>query len=216
MQKLRRQWLALAGGVLVLGLSVTSALGANPFTANVDGSTNVGLQVSAFVHGVLVGSDEDQGDQAGDEDSDQDEDANEDADQADQADQDEETDGESSDADESTDPSDAAPNAHGLCVAEVAMSGDLGGANDNHGGAVSEAARATCWETGDASDEVAADEQSDQTDFTLSAKEQRKTDRAAARAERKAAHQAAREDRAAARLERHAAKSGHGHGHGHP
>ncbi|HEX6129369.1 MAG TPA: hypothetical protein VF071_10140, partial [Candidatus Limnocylindria bacterium] len=36
---------------------------------------------------------------------------------------------------------------HGHCVREVAWSLEVGGLNENHGGAVSEAARVTCWET---------------------------------------------------------------------
>ena len=38
----------------------------------------------------------------------------------------------------------SAPSDHGTCVAAVAQGEDVGGDNENHGGAVSEAARVTC------------------------------------------------------------------------
>jgi len=44
----------------------------------------------------------------------------------------------------------SAPSDHGQCVAKVAQDKEaVGPPNDNHGGAVSEAARVTCWEDGD-------------------------------------------------------------------
>jgi len=44
----------------------------------------------------------------------------------------------------------SAPSDHGKCVALVAQDEEaVGPPNDNHGGAVNEAARVTCWETGD-------------------------------------------------------------------
>jgi len=53
----------------------------------------------------------------------------------------------------------------GACVAGVARGGEADGKNDNHGGAVSEAARVTCWEEesgeGFVNDESEAGEQSE-------------------------------------------------------
>ena len=55
---------------------------------------------------------------------------------------------------------DSAPSDHGKCVAAVAHDKEaVGPPNDNHGGAVSEAARVTCWED-EASDESTEDESS--------------------------------------------------------
>jgi hypothetical protein len=48
------------------------------------------------------------------------------------------------DAAEGFGPGDPPDDAHGACVSEVAQSDAVGGKNDNHGGAVSEAARFTC------------------------------------------------------------------------
>jgi hypothetical protein len=49
------------------------------------------------------------------------------------------------------------PDNHGQCVRAVAGSEDTGGTQDNHGGAVSEAARVTCWETDEGVDEGSAE-----------------------------------------------------------
>ena len=55
----------------------------------------------------------------------------------------------------------SAPSDHGQCVAKVAQDKEaVGPPNDNHGGAVSEAARVTCWEDGD-SEETNTEEQSE-------------------------------------------------------
>jgi len=57
------------------------------------------------------------------------------------------------DVEEPTEPADqptdqtntTAPSDHGACVSAVAMGDEVGGDQNNHGGAVSEAARVTCW-----------------------------------------------------------------------
>ncbi len=95
------------------------------------GDTNRGQQVSAYVHG-LVGGDEDSAD-------------------ADETEPAEETE----DIDETTDQEE--PSGHGACVSEVAHSDEVGGKNENHGGAVSLAARETCREG--ATDEPSDEEQ---------------------------------------------------------
>ena len=121
MTKFRSPWLALFGGVTLIALSMSVAFAGKP-----DG-TNRGLQVSAYVHS-LVGADE-------------------------ETDTDTETTDETeTDETETTDETeveteDSTSSDHGECVAEVATNEEAsGGDNDNHGGAVSEAARDTCWD----------------------------------------------------------------------
>ena len=112
MSKLRTRWLALFGGVTLIALSMSSALGAKP-------TDNRGMQVSAFVHSL----------------------------QADAEEPVEEEPVEEAPADEEpVQEEDSAPSDHGTCVAAVAQDKEaVGPPNDNHGGAVSEAARVTCW-----------------------------------------------------------------------
>jgi hypothetical protein len=102
-------------------------------------STNRGLEVSAFVHH-LVGDVEETEDQA-----------------------DEETETED---DTEVEEEDEAPSAHGECVAAVAQDPEaVGPPNDNHGGAVSEAARVTCWPDESSPDDADAEvEESDDSD----------------------------------------------------
>jgi hypothetical protein len=131
MTRFRSHWLALLGGALLLALSVSSAFAAKP----AGDESNRGQQVSAFVHELVSGT-EDSEDQP---DDDADENADEDADEdADEAEDDEVVDEEPLE--------DSEPGDHGACVAAVAMDPEqLGGDNENHGGAVSLAARYTCW-----------------------------------------------------------------------
>ena len=132
----RSVWLALAAGALLLTLSVSSAFGADP----PDGDPNRGQQVSDFVHDLVFGDQD-----SGDEDSAPDEDTPEDEETEDESTEEEQeaTDEESADA----------PDNHGQCVRVVAMDPEaVGGPNENHGGAVSEAARETCWEDSDSED----------------------------------------------------------------
>jgi hypothetical protein len=188
------------GGVLLLALSISAAFGADPS----ESGPNRGQQVAAFVHELVFGSDTDTDtDESEQEDEDADE-ADEESDEADGAD--EESD-EAEDTDEQSDESDSATGAeHGACVAEWAHDKlAVGGPNENHGGAVSEAARVTCWEDGsedgvDEEEESSVDEQA--TDEEMTAKEQRKADREAAKAERRAQRDAAKAER----------RANHGHG----
>jgi hypothetical protein len=116
----RTRWLALLGGVALIALSLSTALAGKP-----DAGGNRGDQVSAFVHSLLGGAE-------ASTDESQTPDASESPD--------------ASQSEEATQSQDAgAPSDHGACVAAVAQSTDVGGANQNHGGAVSEAARVTCW-----------------------------------------------------------------------
>jgi hypothetical protein len=98
------------------------------------------------------------------------------------------------DADEDADADDSAPQTptdnHGACAAAVAQSVAVGGAQLNHGGAVSEAARVTCRST----DGPVAPQ----------------TDKQAAKDARQAAKDARR-----AEHEANKATKTHGHGHGH-
>ena len=92
MSRIRSPWLALFGGVILIVLSLSTALGGKP------NGTNHGQQVSSQVR------------QNG-------------------------TNHENSNNSSTN---------HGSCVAAVAKSDAVGGKNNNHGGAVSEAARNTC------------------------------------------------------------------------
>jgi len=119
MTKVRAPWLALLGGVTLIALSMSVAFAGKP-----DG-TNRGLQVSAYVHS-LAGADEETDTET--------------------ADENETTDTETTD-DTEVETEDSTSSDHGQCVAEVATDEEaVGGDNENHGGAVSEAARVTCWE----------------------------------------------------------------------
>jgi hypothetical protein len=126
MSHFRTRWLALVGAMLLVALSASSAFGAHPSHAE-----NRGNAVSSFVHDLLFGTDEEpeQEEEADEEGDDEGEEEN-----LDEEEQSEEGEEDSEFAN------------HGQCVREVAWSLEVGGLNDNHGGAVSEAARFTCWE----------------------------------------------------------------------
>lgn len=136
MSRFRTRWLALVGAMLLIALSASSAFGAHP-----SHSDNRGSAVSSFVHSLLFGADEDPEDQE------------EEGEEGEQDEQSEELDEESE------------YRNHGHCVREVAWSLEVGGLNENHGGAVSEAARVTCWETDeDTEGETEAETESVQAD----------------------------------------------------
>lgn len=128
MNRFRTQWLALVGAMLLVSLSVSSALAAHPHHPD-----NRGNAVSTFVHELLFGSDEEQEQESEDEDT---EETDEEQEDEDTEDSDEES--------EESEESDSDFKNHGHCVREVAWSLEVGGLNENHGGAVSEAARVTC------------------------------------------------------------------------
>src|SRR5574338_149171 len=218
MHRLRSYWLALVGGLLLVGLSVSSVFAARP-SATEDGTR--GQQIAAFVHELVFGSTDEE--ETPDETQDQTEE--EDQVQDDEQLEEDQEDVEESDEDASEDveESDTEASSHGQCVSEEASDkSDEDYQADpeftNHGAFVSYAARVTCWQTGD--EEEATDEEDavldsgaeitspDDTDSTgaaeLSAKEQRKADRDAAKAERKAAKS----------KNGHGGGNGNGHGHG--
>jgi len=134
MHRLRERWVALLGGALLVTLSVSVAFGADP-TDGTDGPP--GQTIAGFVHSLIFNQDEpDVDDPAPGEEL-------EDA-----------TEGEVVLTEEGLDDgADAQVDAdvtgaeHGACVSEVAQDPEaVGGDNENHGGAVSLAARETCWE----------------------------------------------------------------------
>lgn len=118
MQRFRSTWLALMGVALLVTLSIPAAFGAAP-TGTHDATR--GQTIASFVHQIVFGADEEPEDEPQ---LDEEFDENELGEETDEAD------------------------AHGECVSAVAQDQDaIGRPNENHGGAVSEAARVTCWET---------------------------------------------------------------------
>ncbi len=130
MRRFRTQWLAAFGAALLLALSVSGALGARPLE-HANGEPNRGLQVSTFVHGLIFGTD------------DSEEEENQEDEEVEEEEVDEE---EENQEEEEGDESLEQANSHGACVRLVAQSDEVGGPNENHGGAVSFAAQVTCWE----------------------------------------------------------------------
>jgi hypothetical protein len=175
MRRFRTHWLAVFGALVILSLSLSSAFGARPPVSD-DETTNVGQQVSTFVHSLLAGDQEEDGDQDESEecDTDSDEDADTDEEAGDETGDEEtgdETGVETGDCDEGTEDEDADEQEsqnHGQCVSEVAQSDETGD-NGTHGWAVSLAARVTCWLEALAdenADEDAADGDEDAADET--------------------------------------------------
>jgi len=173
MNPFRRNVLVLLGAALLIAVSVGSALGARPTGSEAGG----GQAISGFVHSLVTGDrevtvdetpaneapgDEAPADTESDCTTDADTSENKSTDQAGTAETtaDVETtadectpDRESAPADQDTkEEASAEANAHGECVSEVAHSDQTGGDNDNHGGAVSLAARETCQEPAAAED----------------------------------------------------------------
>jgi hypothetical protein len=143
MQRLRSTWIALIGGALLITLSVSAAFGAVP--ANTREATR-GQTIAAFVHELVFGAEE----------------APEDEAELEEEELDEEADALQEPEDELDDERTAEADAHGECVSEVAQDAEaVGGLNENHGGAVSEAARVTCWDA-DEDPELADPEEDDE------------------------------------------------------
>jgi hypothetical protein len=183
MQRLRSTWLALAGGGLLVALSISAAFGADPTEAG----PNRGQQVSAFVHELIFGSDPET-----EEEPELEEDQDSGAELED-------------DPEESEEAEPLTGGEHGACVSAVARDRTaIGGPNENHGGAVSEAARETCWDATEDEDEATAEDEA--TDESLTDKEQRKAERDAAKAESRAEREAAKAAR----------ENGNGGGNGRP
>ena len=142
MHRLRERWVALLGGALLVTLSVSTAFGADP-ADETDGPR--GQTIAGFVHSLIFTQDEPTDDETVVEEEQL---------------EDEVIEGEP--GGELIEGDVASGAEHGACVAEVAQSDEVGGTNENHGGAVSEAARVTCWETEEADDELAPEEEADE------------------------------------------------------
>lgn len=193
MQRLRSVWLAIVGGSLILAFSVSATIGAPP----TDTDEPRGQSISAFVHELIFGSEEEtDGDEVVDEDevADEDEESDEDLE--------EESDEEATSEDAEREVPEEFAN-HGECVSEAAQEQEDFEESDsqNRGEWVSTHARYTCWglEPPDAEAEAADADEAD-------ADSDEDSDRVAAKAERKAAREAARAERQAAKAERSAAR----------
>lgn len=145
MSKFRTHWLALFGGMTLIALSLSTAMGAKP-----EAGDNRGQLVSAFVHS--LGGDVEETDEQGEEDTDTEDETN----------TEDETEVED---DTEVEVELVTGSDHGACVSLVAHSDDRGGVNNNHGGAVSQAARVDCRDGEAATDEeAAADESGDDSE----------------------------------------------------
>ncbi|HEX2141718.1 MAG TPA: hypothetical protein VHK28_05505 [Candidatus Limnocylindria bacterium] len=147
MSLFRTRLLALLGASLLITFSATAAFAAPPERAHGE-DANHGQQVSAFVHGLLFGSDESEDADEESVEEDVEEEVEEELDE-------EEVDGET-------------PDNHGQCVREFAHSDEVGGPNENHGFVVSEAARVTCRDTDtpEETDEQEAVEETEEVEET--------------------------------------------------
>ncbi|MGI8830082.1 MAG: hypothetical protein ACR2I5_09990 [Candidatus Limnocylindria bacterium] len=154
MQRFRSTWLALTAGVFLFTLSVSVAFGAPPDETR---EATRGQTIAAFVHELVFGTE-----QETDEEQEADEELLEE-DEDDLLEADELVSELDPESDELVEEEDEESDAHGQCVSEVAQDPEaVGGPNENHGGAVSEAARETCWET---------DEDAEDPDATLDEEE---------------------------------------------
>jgi hypothetical protein len=220
MHRFRSIWLALMGGAVIVTLSLSVALGADP-ADETDG--NRGQTISGFVHSLIFTQDDPADDETVDEDQDEDEDTDEDteedADEADEGDEDTEADADSREV-----PEEFAN--HGECVSEAAHDTEGFDESDaaNKGEWVSDHARYTCWgldvpDEEAADDEAALDEDAESELTSAEARAAAKAERAEARAAARAARAEAREAAEAARTEVRAAghtNRGNGGGHGKP
>ena len=218
MHRFRSTWLALVGGAVIVALSLSVAIGADPVNED-EADANRGQTISGFVHSLIFA---------------QDDPADEDTDEADEADEDLEEDLEEDTEEENLD--DAAREVpaefanHGECVSEAAnkeTSGEEAADADlaNHGAWVSLHARYLCWGLPDPNEEAAADEEAaldedadaDETsaEARAAAKAERAEARAAARALRAEAREAAKAERTEVRAAGNTSR-GNGGGHGKP
>lgn len=149
MQRLRGSWLALIGASLLVLFSISVAVGADP-----ESDTNRGQSISGFVHSLIFGEPATDEEAAAPDESE--EVAQEEAPAEEEATTDEAT--------EANQAGEVTGAEHGACVAQVAQSDAVGGPNENHGGAVSEAARETCWQSQEeATEETPTDPALEQT-----------------------------------------------------
>jgi hypothetical protein len=158
MNRLRTRWLAIIGGALLLVLSASAALGSDP--ASLDAKR--GPTIAQLVQDLLAGNETEEEEDPSAEPSCDPLTGPDTCEPADECDVEPVPDGcdpeaeESEEAEEADADGSAEDGTHGACVSEVARDKDaVGGENDNHGGAVSEAARETCRD--DASEESEAE-----------------------------------------------------------
>jgi hypothetical protein len=150
MQRFRSTSFAVVGGALLLVLTVSGVFGARGQSESP--SKPFGLDV-AFVLAMLdeqdeeVDEDEEQEEHEVDEDEEQnEEEQNEEEQNEEEQNEDPETVEEDPETlEEEVEDNDNPTDNHGACVSAVARSDAVGGWQNNHGGAVSEAARYTCW-----------------------------------------------------------------------
>lgn len=169
MRRLRESWLALGGSALIIALSVSSALGADPAFD----PSNVGQQVSEFARSLAPGQNRDADEPDAEEEDQPDLDEDEQLDEAD--DVTDETDEDALVTDEDLEPGDEGFDwttvSHGFCVSWHAQEDENAEENlpeegeewNNHGEFVSHWARIGCNESPDETDEdseaaAAADE----------------------------------------------------------
>ena len=150
MSRFRTHWLALFGGATLIALSLSTAMGAKP-----DAGENRGQQVSAFVHS--LGGDVEETDTDTEE---TDTDTDTDAEDETETEDDTET-----DTEDETEVEDSESSSHGECVKAVAQDKEaMGGDNENHGGAVSQAARFDCRDEEAAAEDAAAEDAADDSE----------------------------------------------------
>ena len=185
LSRFRSSMAALIGGVLILTLAVSGTFGAKGegLPGNPNGA--FGPHVAAWVLGQLdeqqEPEDEPDDEQGKPRDEDLDEDLEDEDDESDEsADSEESQQSEESEEsqesavsekseDEPELENDEATDNHGACVSAVAGSDAVGGPSNNHGWAVSLAARFTCWGLTGPEGDVAEDEPEDEPDNELGA-----------------------------------------------
>ena len=226
MHRFRSTWLALVGGAVIVALSLSVAIGADPVNED-EADANRGQTISGFVHSLIFAQDDpadEDTDEADEADEDLEEDLEEDTDEADEdLEEDLEEDTEEENLDDAAREVPAEFANHGECVSEAAHNKDAWEDEElnNHGEWVSMHARYICWslpvpgeEAADeaTTDEAALHEEADTEETSAEA-------RAAAKAERAEARAAARAERSDARLAERANRGnggGNGGGHGKP
>jgi hypothetical protein len=158
MHRMRRTWLALMAGALLVTLSVSTAFAAAPSGTR---EATRGQTIAAMVHELIFGSDETQ-DDTDEEQVEEDEELVEEEDEVLDEDElvDEEEDEEQVDEEENEE-----ADSHGACVSAAAQDHDGSAESElkNHGKWVSQHARYTCWgldvPTDEADDDVTDEEE---------------------------------------------------------
>lgn len=238
MHRLRSTWFALIGGAILVTLSVSAAFGSAPSSSadGTRGQTIAGFVHGLLFDGGTLTDGEGSETCDFDEESEESE-SGASAEESPECEADDndcdveeptadapagsfgavlesedcEADDDGTDEEQAEEDEDASDGTHGACVREVAHDKDaVGGKNDNHGGAVSEAARETCREDESEASDDDGDVKSAESEAKAAEKEARKAERAEAKAAEKEARKAEKEARKADGAE---ARDGKGHGH---